>query len=156
MKSYEAIQRTVKGETVLHAKELHLSSSTVGKWQEPTTDFTDSGAFNPLDRIEKIIETSLKLGKTVREDALAPIQFLAQRFNCVLVPLPEKSPTLKNLQAQLSNTVKSFGQLMEQSADAMEDNIITGNERKDIERMGQHLMHHLGCYLEMVKEASER
>lgn len=155
MKTYEAIHNAIAGKTVAHAKELHLSSSTVGKWQEPTTDFTDSGAFNPLDRIEKIIETSLKLG-TVREDALAPIQFLATRFNCFLVPLPDQSPNLKNLQAQLSHTVKEFSHLMAQSADAMADNVITGDERKRIEREGQHLMHHLGCFLEMVKEASER
>lgn len=155
MKSYEAIQRAIAGKTIIHAKELHLSTSTVSKWQEPTTDFTDSGAFNPLDRIEKVIETGLNL-QTRREDALAPLQYLAQRFNCFLIPLPENSPSLKNLQSQLSHTVKEFSHLMEQSADAMSDNIITGDERKRIEREGQHLMHHLGCYLEMVKEASER
>lgn len=155
MKSYEALQRSISGKTVAHAKELHLSTSTVNKWQEPTTDFTDSGAFNPLDRVETIIETSLKLG-TKREEALAPIQFLAHRFNCVLVPLPDLSPTLKNLQSQLSHTVKEFSHLMESSADAMVDNLITADERRRIEREGQHLMHHLGCFLEMVKEASER
>jgi hypothetical protein len=155
MNSYEAIQRAIAGKTVLQAKELHLSTSTVNKWQEPTSDYTDSGAFNPLDRVEKIIETSLKL-QISREDALAPIQFLASRFNCVLIPLPETSSTLKNLQSQLSHTVKEFSHLMESSADAMVDNIITADERRRIEREGQHLMHHLGCYLEMVKEASER
>jgi len=155
MKSYEALHRAISGKTVAHAKELHLSTSTVNKWQEPTTDFTDSGAFNPLDRIEKIIETSLKL-QTPREDALAPVQYFARRFNCCLIPLPEVSLSLKNLQSQLSHTVKEFSHLMEQSADAMADNIITGDERKRIEREGQHLMHHLGCYLELVKEASER
>jgi len=155
MKTYEALHRAISGKTVQHAKELHLSTSTVNKWQEPTTDFTDSGAFNPLDRIEKIIETSLKL-QTPRENALAPIQFLTQRFNCLLVPLPENTPSLKNLQVELSNTVKEFSHLMEQSAEAMADGVITAEERRKIEREGHHLIHHLGSYLEMVKEASER
>lgn len=155
MKTYEALQRSIAGKTVLHAKELHMSTSLINKWQEPTNDFTDSGAFNPLDRIETIIETSLKL-QIIREEALAPIQFLANRFNCILIPLPETSSTLKNLQSQLSHTVKEFSHLMESSADAMTDNIITPDERRRIEREGQHLFHHLGCFLEMVKEASER
>jgi len=97
----------------------------------------------------------LKL-QTPRENALAPIQFLAQRFNCLLVPLPENSPSLKNLQIELSNTVKEFSHLMEQSAEAMADDVITAEERRKIEREGHHLIHHLGSYLEMVKEASER
>lgn len=155
MNTFEAIQRAIAGKTVIHAKELHLSTSCLGKWQEPTADFTDSGAFNPLDRIEKIIETSLKL-ETPREEALAPIQYLAQRFNCILVPLPITSPTLKNIQVELSHTVKEFSHLMEKSADAMADHVITAEERRRIEREGQHLMHHLGCFLELVKEASER
>lgn len=155
MKSFEAIQRSIKGNTVLHAKELHLSTSTVNKWQEPTTDFTDSGAFNPLDRIETVVETSLKL-QIPREDALAPLQFLAQRFNCILVPLPESSPTFKTLQSQLSATVKEFGQLMSKSGDAMEDNCITPDERRVIEAVGERLKHKICSYLELVREASER
>lgn len=154
MKSFEAIHRAVAGKTVLQAKELHLSTSTVNKWQEPTTDFTDSGAFNPLDRIEKIVETSLKL-EIPREDALAPLQFLANRFNCLLIPCLPHTHTLESLQAELANTVKEFGHLMQQAADAMANHIITPDERRKIEREGQHLIHHLCSYLELVKEASE-
>ncbi|PWT78607.1 MAG: hypothetical protein C5B59_01440 [Bacteroidetes bacterium] len=155
MKSYEAVQRSIAGKTVAHAKALHLSTSSVSKWQEPAIDFSDSGSFNPLDRIETIMQTSLHLG-TPREDALAPIHYLAHRFHGLFIPLPDHSPSLKNLQVQLSTTVKEFGHLLERSYEAMEDGIITGDERKRIDREGQHLMHHLCCYLQLVKEASER
>lgn len=155
MKTFEALQRSISGQTVAHAKELHLSTSLVNKWQEPTTDFSDSGAYNPLDRIETIIETSHKLG-TPRPDALAPIQFLAHRFNAVLIPLPEASPCLKNLHAQLSTAVIEFGHLMEKSAIAMADGVISHDERRTIEGATQHLMHHLGVYSQLIAEACEK
>jgi len=154
MKSYEAIQRAIAGNTIHHAKELHLSTSMVSKWQEPTTDFTDSGAYNPLDRVETIIETSLKLG-TTRPEALAPIQYLARRFNCALVPLPEIPPSLENLQIELSATVKEFGQLMSVSGEALEDHIITPAESRRIDVAGERLNHYLNCFLSVVRKASK-
>jgi hypothetical protein len=154
MKSHEAIQASISGNTVIHAKELHLSTSTVNKWQEPTTDYADSGAFNPLDRIEKIIETSLKL-KIPRENALAPMQYLAQQFNCILLSIPTEKPTLKNISMQLALTVQEFGHLMENAAKAMDDGKISKEELKHIDREGHHLMHHLGLFLQMAQEAAE-
>jgi hypothetical protein len=155
MNSFDAIQRSIAGKTVLHAKELHVSTSLVNKWQEPSTDFTDSGAYNPLDRVEKIIETSLKL-ETPREDALAPIQYLADRFNCLLIPLPDKSPTLKNMHAQLAELVKEFGHLMEGTAEAMADGRITAEELRIIDREAQHLHHHLGLFVRVTAGVSEK
>jgi len=155
MKTYEALQRCIDGKTVLHARELHLSTSSLSKWQEPTLDFSDSGAFNPLDRIEKIVETSLKLG-TAQEDALAPIQYLAQAFNSILIPLPKETPTLKNIHFQLYETVKKFGGLMEKSAQAMADGRITPAERQDLEVAGHHLLHHVGTLLQLFQEESSR
>ncbi|NVN92481.1 MAG: hypothetical protein HXX11_18045 [Desulfuromonadales bacterium] len=149
MNTYDAIRRSISGKTVLHAKELHVSTSLLYKWQEPSTDFTDSGAFNPLDRIEKIIKTSLELN-TAREDALAPVQFLADRFNCLLIPLPEQSPTLKNMHSQLAVLVKEFSHLMEGTARAMEDGRITAEELRAIDREAAHLHHHLGLFVQIA------
>lgn len=149
MNTYEALQRAIAGKTVIHAKELHVSTSLVNKWQEPSTDFTDSGAYNPLDRCETIIETSLKQ-ETPREDALAPVQYLAERFNCLLIPLPDKSPTLKSMHAQLAAMVTEFSHLMESTAEAMADGRITTEELRTIDREAQHLHHHLGLFVQVA------
>lgn len=147
MNTFDAIKRAIAGETLIHSKALHLSVSSVNKWQEPSKDFDDSGSYNPLDRTETIIETSIKLG-TPREDALAPIQYLASVFNCLLIPLPNETPTLKNMHTELAALVKEFGHLMERSADAMADGRITADELKAIEHEAQHLQYRLGLFLQ--------
>lgn len=155
MNTFDAIRRAIAGTTVIHAKELHVSTSLVNKWQEPSTDFTDSGAYNPLDRVEKIVETSLKL-ETPREDALAPLQYLADRFNCLLIPLPDKSPSLKTMHTQLAMLVKEFSHLMDSTSAAMEDGRITAEELRTIDREAQHLHHHLGLFVQVAQGLSEK
>ena len=90
MKSYEAIQRAINGKTIEHAKALGISLSSVTKWQEPHLDFTDSGSYNPLDRIESITEKSLSLGNPP-DRAYAPLQYLTERFGVIMLRLPSYS-----------------------------------------------------------------
>lgn len=155
MNTFDAIQRAIAGKTVAHSKALHLSVSSVNKWQEPSKDFDDSGSYNPLDRIETIIETSLKLD-TPREDALAPIQYLAASFNCLLIPLPNENPSLKNMHYELAALVKEFGHLMEKSADAMADGRITADELRAVEHEAQHLQYRLGLFLQTASGVSSK
>lgn len=140
MKSYEAIQKAVSGKTIDHAKELHLSTSLLHKWQEPSTDFTDSGAHNPLDRLETIIETALSLG-TKREEALAPITFLAHRFNLMLVraPRPVMQDT-SDLSHSLMMTIQHFGHLVKEASIALTDGRVTKEEYEKIQLEGWHLI----------------
>jgi len=51
MESHEALKLAVGTDAVKMAKRLGRSSSLVHKWCEPSTDFSDSGALNPLDRL---------------------------------------------------------------------------------------------------------
>lgn len=46
MKSFEAIRRMVGGFHEEIAKAIHRSANLVYRWTLPTTDYTDSGAFN--------------------------------------------------------------------------------------------------------------
>lgn len=154
MKSYEALATAINRSTPDHAKAMHLSTSLVNKWQEPCVDFSDSGCHNPLDRIESVIETSLKLGNPV-EVALSPVFYLASRFNFVPLILPSVPPNLAELSKQLNHLIKHFGQLIEESAGALEDGRITLDERRTLDRSAQHLMAALGSFMSQIAEVSK-
>jgi hypothetical protein len=80
MKTFEALQKAINGNTAYHAKRLGLSAPMLHKWQEPHMDWSDSGAYNPLDRIEAIIEIARSLGT---EEALAPVYYLRPEAVCL-------------------------------------------------------------------------
>jgi len=153
MESYEALSIAINRKTAAHAKGLGLSVSTVSKWQEPSVDFTDSGAFNPVDRIETIMETSLRLGNPP-EMALSPVFYLGDRFKFVPLFLPNAPLNLVDISKQLHKVVVEFGHVIHEAADALEDGIITPGERKAIEKHAVHLFTQLGLFLKQVKKAS--
>lgn len=154
MESFEALSRCIGRNTAPVAKALRKSLSLVHKWQEPAVDFEDSGTINPLDIVESIMATSESLDMP-REDVLAPLQYLTRRFDCLLFPLPEKNPSLKDLNTQLCACVKQFGQLMEDSAEAMADGRISTLEKRTLDAAGERLIHHVSLYLQQINSAVE-
>ena len=154
MESYEALSNAINRKTAEHAKGLGLSISTVSKWQLPSVDFTDSGAFNPLDRIESIIEKSLRLGNPA-ELALSPVFYLGDKFNFVPLILPPTSPNLAEITTQLHRIVSEFGLLINESSEALKDGIVTPAERKRIELDAQRLLASTGLFLKLVQEAAK-
>lgn len=154
MKSFEAIGMTVGRDRVEHAKALHKSVHLISKWTEPSTDFTDSGTFNPLDRIETMIETALKIGNVSRPHALAPLYYLAGRFNCQLLPIPSQHPCLQDLSTQLCKTISEFGEMVAAAGDAMTDGVISPDERRRIEKEALELQSAIGLFTQMVAELS--
>lgn len=154
MESFEALSNAIQRKTSIHAKALSLSISTVSKWQEPSVDFSDSGAFNPLDRIETIIRTAQTLG-VPPEMALSPVFYLGDRFNFIPLILPKAPACLADISRQLHKVVAEFGHVIQESSDAIEDGRITAEERKRIEREAQHLYSALGLFINQIKLASE-
>jgi hypothetical protein len=152
MKSYESIQEAVDGKTVDHAKNLHLSTSTVNKWQEPSTDFTDSGAFNPVDRIEAIIAKSLALG-TDRKRALAPHRYLSERFNIISIPMPDLEGIIPDeVSKEFYKMISEFAHVTKETADALKDNQINPREAKKIEKELWDLIRQAALYLYSLKK----
>ncbi|HAK89888.1 MAG TPA: hypothetical protein DCP24_12675 [Nitrospiraceae bacterium] len=152
MRSYEAIQRAINGKTIEHAKALGISSSLVTKWQEPHLDFTDSGSYNPLDRIESIIEKSLSLGNPP-ERAYAPIKYLEERFGIIGIALPEQLPGMNEISHELLETVREFGQLAEAASKALRDGRITKPEYAKIKKEGWDLIRQVAEFLHKASEA---
>jgi len=133
MRSHEAIQQAIAGRTADHAKALHLSFSSVTKWQEPCGDWSDSGSHNPLDRIETIMNTALAFKNP---EALAPLHYLCERFGVLAVPIPKYDCT--NITSDMILAVKEFGEVAQEVTKAIDDNKIDREEAKRIRREGMH------------------
>lgn len=152
MQSYEALQRAIAGKTIEHAKRQRKSTSLINKWQEPATDFTDSGTTNPIDRVETTIETALSLG-IQREDALAPIDYLEHRFGRVGIDLPAPDVCNGELTQDLIRMIGRFGDLTKKSAQHLADHRITRAEWVEQEECGMVLVRQIVGYLQHVKSA---
>lgn len=149
MKSYEAIQKAVAGKTMEHAKRLHKSMPLLHKWMEPSTDFDDSGAYNPLDRIETIIETSLSLGANP-DDAVAPIQYLAERFNLIVISIPKTTGKMEELSKELLKTISEFGDLSKEASQSMKNGSVSLAEAKRIEKEAWELIRQVSVFIQKV------
>jgi len=154
MKSFEALQAAINGRTVEHARRLGLSTSMVNKWQEPHTDFTDSGAYNPLDRIETVVETALDTGMSF-EQATTPIQYLNERFGIIGIALPAV-PEVGGLSNELLKAIKEFGELAEAASKSLEDGKITAKEYALIEKEGWELIRQVTTFVNAAGEAVEK
>ncbi len=153
MKSHEAIQRAIQGKTVEHAKRLGKSTVLLHKWQEPSTDYSDSGMYNPLDRIEAICDTAIQLD-VPREDALAPVYWLNHRFNLVCFDMPDvsKNGVIAN---ELLTTIKEFSDLVQATSRALLDQRITLMEAGRIIAEGEQALRAIGALIGAVKEIVE-
>jgi len=152
MTSYEAFQKAINGNTIEHAKNLGLSTSAVYKWQEPHTDFTDSGAYNPLDRVERIIEKSLALG-VVPDKALAPIHYLAERFNLIVIPAPKVSGSLHEIHKELSRVTKEFGDVLSVTGARLSDGDMSARDAEVITKEAYQLQRTVAAFIACIDRA---
>ena len=154
MHSHESIQTAINGKTIEHAKALHLSPSTLHKWQEPCADFTDSGCYNPLDRIETIVETSISHGTSL-DKALAPVQYLNERFGLVVLSLPAEKATVNSCEKELLHVIEEFGDLARESAKALSDGKLRRRKFERIEKEGWEAIRKIAGYIKRVEEAAD-
>ena len=149
MRSFEAINKAISGNSVAVAKKMHLSSSLIRKWQEPTADFDDSGAYNPLDRIEEIIDTAKECG-VPEKDALAPIQYLAEKYNLIIIPISKTTDTPSEIQKELLKTISEFGELAQAASAALLDGKITKTEIRRIEKEAWELIRQVAIFTQKI------
>ncbi len=149
MKSHEAMDRCIGRHRLAVAKALHKSAALVSKWQEPTADFTDSGTLNPIDRLETIINATLHEGQN-KEDATAPIAYLAHKFGLTVIPLPEAISTMRDVVVQTHRSIKEFGEYITAFSEAIEDGRISPLERRRIELEGLQTIQHIAAVLQMI------
>lgn len=138
MKSHDAIQEAIAGKTIEHAKALGLSTSLVNKWQEPATDYSDSGALNPIDRLATMMHTAVRLGRSAAP--YAPLHCLAAECDHVAVRFPRKTGANNELTSELLDAVREFGTLAEVSAAAVADGTISRQEYERIEKQSYRVI----------------
>lgn len=151
MESHEALRMAVGGHAVAIAKRLGRSSSLVHKWCEPSTDFTDSGALNPLDRIEIIVEAALREKQPTR-DAFAPLFYLACRFGGMFLPPVPRTIETCEYSKRLCRAVKEAGEAFATAAEALEDDDLSPNERKKIAREVYEAIAELSEFVALVED----
>lgn len=147
MESFEAMRRVIGADAIKVAKRLSRSTSLVNKWCEPSADFSDSGALNPLDRLEMVIEVAEQQKRPV-EDSYAPIFFLAQRFGGLFLPPVKHVAGTVEYSRQLCKVVKESGEAFAAAAEALEDGKLSTFERR---RVGQELHEALAAMAQFAR-----
>ncbi|MEW6115612.1 MAG: phage regulatory CII family protein [Nitrospirota bacterium] len=153
MENYEAIKRCCGKFIAEIAKRLGLKPVTVYKWTEPSEDFTDSGALNPVDRLEIMMEASMSLGNSF-EDATAPLQRLNSRFGIIGITLPKNISSNGELSQELLSTIQEFGHLAEEASKAFADGKLTPKEYRRIEKEGWDLIRQVTAFMHKAKESA--
>jgi len=152
MTSHEALRAACEGITTDVAKRLGVSRDLIYKWIKPTGDWSRSGAYNPADRLEAMIETALAKGKG--EAAFEPIRYLAERFGYVCVRIPDRPVGHPEVTRSLLNTVKECGELVGATERSLENGKITKAEARAIETEGTDLVRQAMHLIEIVREAA--
>ncbi len=158
MKSHEAMKKAIQGDALEHAKALRLNVRSVYRFCEPATDFSDSGALNPLDRLETIIDKATALGHAA-EDAQAPIVYLAQRFNGTYLPGLANNKSFPALTSQVCKTVARFGDMIESVGTSVHEKSDSGqnispNELREIHTAGFDVLIAVGELMRLVEQMS--
>lgn len=154
MESHEAMKLAVGSNAVKVAKRLGRSSSLVHKWCEPSTDFSDSGALNPIDRLEMTIEVALNEGHPL-SGAFAPVYYLAQRFGGLFFPPVKHQVNTLEYSKQLCAVVKEAGEAFAAAAEALEDDVLSPNERRKVSRELHEALAAMSEFARMVDAGKE-
>jgi hypothetical protein len=116
-----------------HAKARRCSTSMIYKMTEPSSDFSDSGTLNDVDRLALHILTALGCSRT-KAQATAPTQCLAHMFDQVVIDIPRALNTPKQVTEELARTIAEFSDVTAETARALEDGRISAIEAERIHK----------------------
>jgi hypothetical protein len=155
MKNHEAMKVLIGNRAAEFARRLGLSGSTVYKWTEPCECDTDSGRRNPPDLVEQCIEIGIALGDP-REQYLAPLQRLNERFNIIGIDLPSHKRNPKELASELCHTMTEFADLVRVASVALEDGDISRSDFERIQEEGWQAIRQIGLFMRATKAAAKK
>ena len=125
-----AFQRATWGCAPAIAKELGLSARAVQQWGQTETDKRSPG-----ERMEIAMRVAMEHRKP--HDALAPLHLLARRLGYRLEPdeaPADEAPSLEAIARQASAAMIEAGEAVQTVLSAMEDGIISNDERDQVQR----------------------
>lgn len=159
MKTYEVMKKMIGPYFQEMARRLRLSGRTIYRWTEPTDDYSDSGAYSPLDRLEELIDEAKRLGQPP-ECSFAPVIYLVHRFGGVYIPPLSSQDSIKELTAHVCHVIEDFGTLISTVSRAVEPDsdmgsAISPNERREISMQAIDVIQAVSALLKAVeKEAA--
>lgn len=125
MKSHEVFKRLLQTVTAKQlSSQMGLSSSIIYKWGQPHDEEGGSGAANPLDRVEQLMELT-------GDNQIA--QWVCERAGGFFVknPVGEKYSE-RSVVTATNKTVQEFAEMLSLIATAALDNSITDEESREI------------------------
>ena len=105
--------------------------------------------FHKFD-VDKLVPLMKAVGST------EPLHEMARQMGGFYVDFLPKSDGGHPIHAQCMESVKSFGDMMVGTAKALEDNIITGEERRELARLGYHAVGDILTLLLQIDETEAR
>jgi hypothetical protein len=131
MQSHEILREVISNSSAKQvASDLGLSLSMIYKWAEPD-DGTGSGAVNPLDRIEQLIQST---------GDRRLVQWICERAGGFFIQNPRtNNPHPDFLIPATNEIVQEFADLLAVIASAAADNEISGPEAKKIRARWEEL-----------------
>ncbi len=132
MHSHELLREVFKNTSPKQvASDLGLSLSLIYKWSEPPDDQSGSGATNPLDRLEILLNTTKDLRL---------VQWICQRAGGFFIHNPKTHKAHPDFLIPATNEiVQEFADLLAVIASAAADNEISGAESKKIRARWEEL-----------------
>ncbi len=102
------------------------------------------------------VGADLVLSLMIAAGSDAPMHFLAREMGGVFIRLPGGAGAEHPLTEQVLRSVKEFGDLMSQCAEALADGRITGEERDRITREGHEVLTAVVTLLQVVGQTGGR
>lgn len=132
MHSHELLREVLKKASAKQvAADLGLSLSMIYKWAEPSDGETSSGATNPLDRIDQLIQTT---------DDERLLQWVCERAGGFFIRNPDGEwPHPNELMPATNSIVQEFADLLAVIAMAAGDGHISKEESKKIRKRWEQL-----------------
>jgi hypothetical protein len=129
MRSYEAIGLCIGRDADLMADVLGRKAITLRRWKQ---DPLQSGATNPVDSLEKLMQTALDVGRP-RSEALAPLAYLERLFSGPRVE------TNASVHSSFADLQRETSHLTAEYSAAVRDGFISPDEARRMRRQVAHL-----------------
>ena len=148
MRSHDLLREVFKdGNPKQIAEDLRLSLSMIYKWAEPF-EGTGSGALNPLDRVEALLEST-------RDKRI--VQWISEKAGGFFILNPNTMhPHPEYLIPATNRIVQEFADLLSVVACAAGDNFITNAEAKRIRNNWEQLKSVTECFVHCCEEGNFR
>lgn len=147
---FQAMRACVAHKTEITGRALGVSATSVARWCRAHGGETDTGARSPLETLCIVMETAIA-SDTPAEDALAPLYYLAERFEHIVLEAVEPGESIARLEERMLEMLGSFGELAVRHKEAMQDNRLTKEEMDELLCCSLAVARAVRAYMQKIK-----